>query len=162
MALSRMIACGVALALASHVALAQTCAAPLRLYSNANVEGDTCAGTNELGTVCIFGSSPANDIVYSIYLAPDYGVTVIVLTNNTPSWNAALLLLQGACNGNTPCPRNADTNGAGGNESLDVQYLATGNYLMLVTSTNGDPSCGSYGLTSNGFMPVELQNFDVN
>jgi hypothetical protein len=98
--------------------------------------------------------------VYSIALVAPYTATLVALTNNTPTWNAALLLLQGACNGNTPCVRNADANGAGGNEALDISGLATGNYLMIVTSTNGDPGCGSYLLSVNG-TPVELQSFDV-
>jgi hypothetical protein len=161
MTLPRMlVACG--LALAGHSALAQTCAAPLPLHAIYLVFGDTCTATNELGTVCIFGSSPANDIVYSLIVVAPYTSTAVTLTNQTPTWNAALLLLQGACNGNTPCPRNADANGAGGNETLDVAGLASGNYLMLVTSTNGDPGCGQYVLVMNGPIPVELQSFDVN
>lgn len=150
-----------ALMLASGGAFAQTCASPTPLPGNANLTGDTCAGSNELGTVCIFGSSPGNDIVYSITIVTPYTATAVALTNNTPTWNAALLLLQGACNGNTPCPRNADANGAGGNESLDVSGLAAGNYLMLVTATNGDPGCGQYGLSVNGSFPVTLESFDV-
>ena len=103
-----------ALMLASGGAFAQTCASPTPLPGNANLTGDTCAGANELGTVCVFGSSPGNDIVYSITIVTPYTATAVALTNNTPAWNAALLLLQGACNGNTPCPRNADATGPGG------------------------------------------------
>jgi hypothetical protein len=155
-----IVVCG--LTLVTHAAVAQTCASPTVLTGIGTPSGDTCSASNELGTVCIFGSSPANDIVYSIGIVAGYTATTVALTNSTPAWNAALLLLQGACNGNTPCPRNADANGAGGNEFLDVSGLASGNYLMLVTSTNGDPSCGSYTLAVNGGVPVELQSFDVN
>lgn len=153
-----IIACG--LTLGAQGAFAQTCASPLVLIAGPT-SGDTCSATNELGTICIFGSSPANDIVYSVNIVTPYTATSVALTNNTPAWNAAMLLLQGACNGNTPCPRNADANGAGGNEVLDVSGLAAGSYLLVVTSTNGDPSCGSYGLIVNGGVPVELQSFDV-
>lgn len=148
------------LTLGAQSPFAQTCASPIALRDG-STSGDTCAATNELGTVCIFGSSPANDIVYSVTIVTPYLATSVSLVNNTPTWNAAMLLLQGACNGNTPCPRNADANGAGGNELLDVSGLAGGNYLLVVTSTNGDPGCGSYGLVVNGNVPVELQSFDV-
>ena len=150
------------LMISAHHAVAQTCASPDPLYGEvSNVAGDTCPRANELGTVCIFNSSPANDYGYSLTLTNGYTATQVALTNNTPPWNAAMLLLQGSCNGNTPCPRNADANGAGGNEALDMSNLAVGNYLMLVTSTNGDTGCGSYSLTVNGTFPVALESFDV-
>jgi hypothetical protein len=156
-----------AMLLASGGAYAQTCAAPLRLGGPtptpiATFTGDTCAATNELGTVCIFGSSPGNDMVYTVHIAAPYTATSVTLTNGTPAWNPALLLLQGACNGNTPCPRNADGTGAGGNETLNVGGLADGDYLLLVTSTNGDSTCGSFTMDVNGNLPVTLQSFDVS
>lgn len=151
-----------ALMLVSGGAFAQTCASPTVLLSNANVTGDTCGATNELGTVCIFNTSPGNDIIYSFTIVTPYTATQMALTNNTPAWNPALLLLNGACNGNTPCPRNADANGPGGNETLAVDGLQAGNYLMVVTATNADTSCGSFGLTVNGSLPVTLQDFTVS
>lgn len=141
-------------------AYAQTCAAPLLLSFNAHLFGDTCTGSNELGTLCIFAQSPANDIIYSLTLAPDYTTTVISLTNNTPAWNAALVLVQGACNGNSTCPRNADAGAAGANETMDVSALTPGTYFVVVTSTTSDTSCGAYNLIANG-TPVELQSFEV-
>ena len=151
-----------ALMLASGGAFAQTCANPLPLPGNANVTGDTCAGANELGTVCIFGQSPSNDIVYSVNIALPYTATTVALTNNTPAWNAAVLLISGACNGNSTCTRNADANGAGGNETLDVTNLTAGPYFLLVTSAPADSSCGSYGMVVNGSFPVTLESFDVS
>lgn len=151
-----------ALMLASGGVFAQTCANPTPLPGNAQLTGDTCAGTNELGTVCIAGGSPGNDIVYSVTIATPYTATLVDLVNNTPAWNAAILLLQGPCNGNTPCPRNADAGGPGANESLNVSGLTAGNYILLVTSTVGDTTCGAYGLSVNGSFPVQLQSFDVS
>src|SRR5690348_12389944 len=142
-------------------AFAQTCVAPQVLSSNADILGDTCAATNELGTLCIFALSPANDIVYSITLAPDYTIDGVVITNNTPTWNAAAVLIGGACDGNSACPRNADAAGAGASETLDLTRLTPGSYFIVVTSGPADTTCGSYELTAFGFIPVELQSFDV-
>ena len=148
--------------LATGSACAQTCAAPIPLHALQNVTGDTCTAQNELGTLCIFALSPANDIIYSTFFDPPYLATQISLTNNTPAWNAALVLVQGACNGNSVCPRNADAGGPGANETLDVSALAGGTYFLVVTSAVADTTCGSYGLTMNGAIPVELQSFDID
>jgi hypothetical protein len=150
------------LMLASGGAFAQSCNAPLPLPGNANVTGDTCGGANELGTLCIFGQSPSNDIIYSVTIATPYTATVVNLTNNTPAWDAALVLIATSCNGNSTCPRNADANPAGGNESLDVAGLQAGNYFLAVTSKQADTTCGSYNVTVDGSFPVMLQSFDVS
>jgi hypothetical protein len=163
MKISSSILAGAVLLAASGSAFAQTCASPTFLASNAtNIAGDTCAAANELGTLCIFGQSPSNDIVYSVTLVAGYTATAITLTNNTPAWNAALVLVQGACNGNSTCPRNADANGPGGNESLDVSGLTAGPYFLVATSTTSDTGCGNYTLGVNGTLPVQLQSFDVS
>lgn len=145
---------------ASGSALAQSCAAPIFFGNNMSISGDTCTAANELGTLCIFGQSPANDIIYSLTFAAGNTHTTVSLTNNTPAWNAALVLVQGACNGNSICPRNADAGGAGASESLDVAAVALGTYFLVVTSSTGDLSCGAYNLSIDG-TPVELQSFDV-
>jgi hypothetical protein len=44
----------------------------------------------------MFNSSPANDYVYSLTLTNGYTATQVALTNDTPTWNAAMLLLQGS------------------------------------------------------------------
>lgn len=145
----------------SSQAYAQSCASPLTIPYNANVTGDTCTGANELGTLCIFAQSPANDLIYSLNVLPGFNATQILLTNNTPAWNAALVLVQGACNGNSTCARNADASGPGANEAMDVSALAVGTYFLVVTSTTSDTSCGAYGLSING-TPVELQSFEID
>lgn len=162
MKISSSILAGAVLLAASGSAFAQSCASPTFLPSNANVTGDTCAGANELGTLCIFAQSPSNDIVYSVTLVAGYTATQIALTNNTPAWNAALVLVQGACNGNSTCPRNADAGGPGANETLDVSGLGAGPYFLVATSTTSDSGCGAYGLSVNGTLPVQLQSFDVS
>lgn len=151
-----------ALMLASGGAFAQSCASPIVLQGTQSVTGDTCAGANELGTVCIFGQSPANDIIYQINLSVPYISQSIILTNNTPTWNAAMELIATTCNGNSTCPRNADANGPGGNETMDVTNLTAGTYFLVVNSTNNDPGCGSYGLNAGGGFPVSLQSFEVS
>jgi hypothetical protein len=142
-------------------ASAQSCGAPLSIYPRANVTGNTCMAQNELGTLCIVALSFANDIIYSFAVTSPYTATSISLTNNTPSWNAGMVLMLGECNGNTPCVRNADAGGPGANETLSVAGLADGAYFLVVTSTVGDTTCGQYGLTVDG-TPVELLLFDVS
>ena len=151
-----------ALMLASGGAFAQSCASPIVVNGGSTVTGDTCTGANELGTVCIFGQSPANDIIYQINVTVPYTATVISLINSTPAWNAAMELITTTCSGNSTCPRNADSNGPGGNEAMDVTNLPAGTYFLAVNSTNADPGCGSYQLGSNGSFPVMLQSFDVS
>ena len=151
-----------ALMLASGGAFAQSCGSPIQLNGVTSISGDTCAGANELGTVCIFGQSPANDIIYQINVVVPYTAQVITLSNSTPAWNAAMELITTTCNGNSTCPRNADANGPGGNEAMDVTGLTAGTYFLAVNSTNNDPGCGSYTLGTNGSFPVMLQSFDVS
>ena len=82
-----------ALMLASGGAFAQSCASPIVVNGGSTVTGNTCTAANELGTVCIFGQSPANDIIYQINVTVPYTATVISLINNTPAWNAAMELI---------------------------------------------------------------------
>jgi hypothetical protein len=151
-----------ALMLASGGAFGQTCASPTPLRQFSVFSGDTCGAANELGTLCIFGQSPANDIIYSAIVVAPYVATTITLTNNTPGWDAALVLMATACNGNSTCPRTADANPAGGGESLDVTGLSDGTYFLVVTSKQADTTCGAYDLSVNGGVPVTLQSFDVS
>ena len=151
-----------ALMLASGGAFAQSCAAPIPLQGPGTVSGDTCTGSNELGTLCIFGQSPSNDIIYQINVVVPYTANTISLTNNTPAWNAALVLISTACNGNSTCPRNADANGPGGNEVMNVAGLTAGTYFLAVTSAPSDTTCGAYNVSSSGGFPVMLQSFDVS
>jgi len=145
----------------SATAYAQSCAAPIIVPTNPNFSGDTCTASNELGTLCIFAQSPSNDVIYTFTLqAGGIQTESAFLTNNTPAWNAALVLLQGACNGNSLCPRNADASGPGGNESMDLTGLVAATYFLIVTSTTSDTGCGAYSLAIST-TPVELQSFEV-
>lgn len=150
------------MAAASGSASAQSCAAPLLLQHQVLTTGDTCAAQNELGTLCIFAQSPANDIIYLMNVALPYTALHVGLTNNTSAWNAALVLIQGVCNGDSTCPRVADAGGPGAAEVLDVAGLAAGTYFVVVTSAVSDTTCGSYSLSVDGPTPVELQSFDIN
>ena len=149
------------MAVASGSASAQTCAAPIPIYHFFRYTDDTCTAQNELGTLCIFAQSPANDIIYTISLAPPFDDDFVVLVNKTAAWNAALVLIQ-ACDGDSTCPRVADAGGAGADELLDVRGLTTGTYFVVVTSAASDTSCGSYSLSVSFFIPVELQSFDID
>jgi len=119
--------------------------------------GDTCAGTNQLGTLCGAFSSPENDVVYTFTIANPHTGTTFTLSNNTPSWNAGMLILAGSCGPGVSCTDVADNAGAGANESIPIPPNA-GNYFLIVTSSPGAGGCGSFAI-SYGPLPVQLQNF---
>ncbi len=143
--------------------VAQTCAAPIPLQPLIASTGNTCTAQNELGTLCIFALSPSNDIIYSVnfatFITPGDPITLV---NKTPAWNAALVLIDGACNGDSTCARVADAGGPGADETLDPSGLTTGTYFLVVTSTVSDTTCGSYSLIAGDFIAVELQSFDID
>ena len=152
----------ISMTVASSWASAQSCAAPIPLAPLAEVTGNTCTAQNELGTLCIFAQSPSNDIIYSMTIVRPYSAITVALVNHTAAWNAALVLLQGACNGDSTCPRAADAGGPGADEVLDVSNLSDGTYFIVATSTASDTSCGSYLLVVDGSTPVELQSFEID
>jgi hypothetical protein len=154
---SMLLACFSLLGVSANVD-AQSCAAPIFLNDRGTASGDTCAASNELGTLCIFAQSPGNDVVYSINMISSY--ISVNLTNNTPAWNAALVLIGGACNGNSICPRNADSGGPGEDETLFLYGVSPGPYFLIVTSSTSDTTCGAYSVLINS-VPVELQSFEI-
>ena len=157
-------AVGLALLATAGYVSAQTCAAPGTLNGAAQpVSGNTCNGTNIIGTYCDVAPAPQKEDIYSVTLASPTA-TSIALANSTGSgYTPALVLFQGTCVNGSSCAQSSfGTNGSG--VSLSLAGVADGAYFLAVTS---DPNaaaadCGAYNLTWTGTLPVKLQNFSVD
>ena len=149
---------------------AQTCASPTPLTA-AGVSGvDGCAAADTIDTLCIFNANPSPDVVFSFQLVTGFTATTISLTNSTAGFNPQMIL-QAACGDSTDCTVSNTPPGAGANTSLS---LTTGNspgsaspgttYFLVVdgASTTSATDCGTFGLTVNGSLPVQLQKFSVD
>jgi len=143
--------------------LAQSCTTPGNLNASSSVSGNTCNGTNEIGTYCGVASSPQKEQIWSVNLASGYTATSISLTNTGGNtYTPALLLFQGTCVNGDNCAANT-TAAAGANASLSLSGVSAGAYLLSVTSDPNASStdCGSYNLQYSGTLPVKLQKFSV-
>lgn len=163
--MKRVLFASIALAFGAN-AMAQTCASPVPFMTpqaGATASGDTCTAANNIGTLCGLIPSPSNDIIYSFTINTPYTATAVNLTNNTPAWDAGMILLAGACGPNQACVAEADLGGAGAAETINVAGLSNGVHYLIVTSGTGAPAtCGSFTITANGTWPVELQSFSVD
>lgn len=150
---------------AAGSASAQSCASPstIPLFGEAThtANGDTCAGANQLGTLCGAFPSPENDVIFRFNIDNTRTSTVITLSTTTPTWNPAMLYLSGSCGGGVSCTDVADDNPAGGFESI-VAPIANGAYYLVVTSSPGSGGCGAFTVDAFGRLPVALQNFSID
>lgn len=127
---------------------------------------DTCGVTNQLVVMCsASGTSSATDAIWSVNLGPGAigGATApeqnFVISTSSGTYDMYAALMSGACSGAAPCPVEADSNPAGGSETISVQGLAAGQYFLAVTSfTVGQ--CGPVTIAVPR-LPVSLQNFSV-
>ncbi|MEO8671876.1 MAG: hypothetical protein ABI411_11215 [Tahibacter sp.] len=143
--------------------LAQSCASPsvIPLVGSTHIAtGDTCAGANQLGTLCGAFSSPENDIIYRFNIDATRVGTSFTLSTSTGTWNPAMLYLSGSCGGGVSCTDVADNNGAGASETMSVP-TALGAYYLVITSSPGTGGCGAFTVQANGRLPVALQHFSV-
>jgi len=160
--------------LATGSAFAQVCTASAGAISLAGPQSlttavtnfDTCGVTNQLAVMCsAAGTSSATDAIWSVTLGPGAigGATAaeqnFVISTTSATYDMYAALMQGACSGAAPCPVEADSNPAGGSETISVQGLAAGQYYLAVTSfTVGQ--CGPVTIAVPR-LPVALQNFSV-
>lgn len=151
------------LSVACGEVFAQSCSSPGNLNTTNPASGNTCSGTNEIGTYCGVASSPQKEQIWSVTLASGYSATSISLTNNGgASYTPAMVLFQGTCVNGDNCAANT-TAAAGANASLSLSGVTAGTYFLSVTS---DPNasagdCGAYNLQYSGTLPVKLQKFSV-
>lgn len=159
-----LLALGLTAVACAGSAAAQSCASPSIIPlvgANHTVTGDTCAGSNQLGTLCGAFSSPENDVIYRFNIDATRTAITFTLSTTTATWNPAMLYLSGSCGGGVSCADVADTNGAGANETMTVP-TGNGAYYLVVTSSPGVGGCGAFTLAADGRLPVALQNFSID
>ena len=145
---------------------AQTCTPTAGAFTGANSGStagpfDTCALTNQMALNCS-GLNPigaAQDAVFSVKIGPGAHSGNFVISTTTPTYDIYVGLMSTACAAGSPCPLEADSNPAGGSETLGpIDGLANGDYWMLVTSFGAQ--CGSISIAVPT-LPVALQGFSV-
>lgn len=159
-----VLALGLVAAAGAGSAAAQSCASPSTIPLVGGVhtaDGDTCAGSNQLGTLCGAFSSPENDVIFRFNIDNTRTSTSITLSTTTPTWNPAMLYLSGSCGGGVSCSDVADSNGAGLSETMTAP-TANGAYYLVVTSSPGTGGCGAFNVNAIGRLPVALQNFSID
>lgn len=164
-----------AISLFAPVAFAQTCAVPGGPANGANTPFTTTGTTCGADTTS-FGSSYCNGGIVApgapaAVVAVDVGATNsfnLSMTTSTATYNPAIFLIgPGSCGSTTACIDQNDANGAGAGESLpstgtNLPLLAAGRYYVVMTSTTSAADCGTYSLTVNPTLPVELKNFSID
>ncbi|MBN8737981.1 MAG: hypothetical protein BGP24_02230 [Lysobacterales bacterium 69-70] len=159
------IALGLLAAAGAGSAAAQSCASPSTIPlvggNTHTANGDTCASSNQLGTLCGAFSSPENDVIYRFNIDNTRTATSITLSTTTATWNPAMLYLSGSCGGGVSCADVADSNNAGASETM-MAPTANGTYYLVVTSSPGSGGCGAFTLNAFGRLPVALQNFSID
>ena len=152
--------------IAAGGAMAQTCTAAagtINGTNNGQVLGpfDTCAQTNQLVTNCsaLNPIGAAQDAIFAVKVGPGAHSGSFVISTTTGSYDMYAGLMSTACAAGSPCPLEADSNPAGGSETLGpIDGLANGDYWLLITSFGAQ--CGSISITVPT-LPVALQGFSV-
>ena len=167
--MKKILSCSIALAglVFAGAALGQTCTAttgtPALNGSNSSSSSgpfDTCTAIDALNQMCSSsGTSAAVDAIWSITLGPGAISGNLVVSTTAPTYDIYIALMQGACSGAAPCPREADSNPAGGSETIDLTGLTAGQYFLAVTSFTAG-QCGAVTLALPT-LPVALQGFSV-
>ena len=158
------VAAAIALCLGMGQAFAaQTCGTPTAL-TQAGVTGvNGCGETDTVSTLCVFNANPSPDTVFSFTLAAGFTATAISLVNHTGTFTPQMIL-QVACGDSTDCTATSPASSAGGNTALTLTGTAPGAYFLIVdgSSTSSATDCGSFDLTLDGTLPVQLQKFSVD
>jgi hypothetical protein len=122
---------------------------------------DTCTATDQLAVSCS-GLNPigsATDAIWSVTIGPGMNSGSFSIATSNAAYDLYVGLMSGSCSGASPCPLEADSNGAGMSETLGpIDSLADGTYFMLVTTFGA--GCGPVTITVPT-LPVELQGFSV-
>lgn len=155
---------GISSVLASVDVYALTCTIPYTPFQQPNAQaiGDTCTGSNIIGTYCGVANSPQPEHIYSVTLN-NPTATQIAMTNVGAGFSGSMVLFQGTCVNGDNCAANAISPGAGQPVNLDITGIPNGNYFLAIVA---DPNaaagnCGTYQINANGTLPVELQSFSV-
>ena len=142
---------------------AQDCTTPTAL-TQAGVSGvNSCNETNTVPSFCVFNTNPSPDVIFSFTLGAGFTATAITLTNSTAGFTPQLVLQQ-ACGSTSDCTDIGAAAAAGGNATLTLTGKAPGAYFLAVggASTSVATDCGTFALSVDGTLPVQLQKFSVD
>jgi hypothetical protein len=157
-------AAAIALCLAMGQAFAaQDCTTPTAL-TQAGVSGvNGCLETNTVPTFCVFNTNPSPDVIFSFTLGAGFTATKIHLTTTTGTYQPQMVLQQ-ACGSTSDCVDTANAAAAGGAADLTLTGKTAGAYFLAVggTSTSVATDCGTFSLSLDGTLPVQLQKFSVD
>ena len=154
--------CGILFGSAAH---AQTCAAPMAWHPDQNgappVVANLCALPDSVALYCDFlDSAGKNDAIYQITYAPGFNSTVIEISGAAAGFNPVIFLYTGACAVGNNCVSSGDTN----NPLQLAGLVVPGTYFLGASAAPSDATgaCGTITMTTNGYIPVELQSFYID
>ena len=150
----------------STIATAQTCASPVPFrtpWPGPTASGTTCGGTDSVSLYCgALDSANKNDAIFSISLAPAgplRTMTQLGISNVSGIGFAPIVVLySAACASGDGCAATGD-----GSNALSFVPVPGGSYFLAVSAgpLDGSGSCGTFTITANGTVPVQLQHFSI-
>ena len=167
--MKKILTCSIAiagLALAGS-AFGQACVtsagAPAFTGANSNTTTapyDTCNAIDALAQMCTSsGTSAAVDAIFSVTLGPGAISGNLTVHTSVPTYELYIAMMQGACSGASPCPREGFASGPGADATIDLTGLPAGQYYLAVTSFTAG-QCGNVTIDLPT-LPVTLTGFSV-
>jgi hypothetical protein len=151
----------------SSVSFAQTCASPTAFNTppaGPVASGTTCGGTDSVSLYCgALDSASKPDAIYQMTLAavgPNRTATQIALSGVTGAgFGPIIVAYNSTCANGDGCASTGD-----GSSALSLAAVGAGTYFLAVSASPVDASgaCGTFTLTANGTLPVQLQNFSID
>lgn len=145
---------------------AQTCASPypFRVPSNGDtVTANLCAGTDSVALYCGgLDSAAKNDAIYTVTLAApgsQYRTFSSISVGGT-GFTPVIYMYSGACTSGDSCVASGDAQ----TPILNDPNIGAGTYFVAVSAAASDAAgaCGQYSLSTNGYLPVQLQSFSID
>lgn len=157
------VAFSIAAMLASTPALAQTCASPTRILTDAAgfpaLQGTTCGHETSITSICgaMFGT-PGQAWVGVLDVVAAATFNSMTFTGGVGYTMVAYLIPQASGCGDFDCTTSADR----GSPMRHVN-IPPGSYYLIVTGADFDApnACGAFTMTRDGWLPVALQAFSV-
>lgn len=156
--------CSLLLMVGSQGAFGQDCPAVDGVVTEPSivVSGDTCGGHPGFTSVCAgqLALNGAGSAIYRMDIGSKFPIEAVSLQSS--SFAPSLAVLGPPCNAATSCLHIETATLPG---SVTVQLGSNppaGTYYVIVGDTVVEtPGCGAYSLAFFGFIPVELQSFDI-
>lgn len=155
-------------ALFSVSASAGTCAAPTSWQppsAGGEISGTTCGGDATAPSYCggNFDAPGPAYVIQSNFTAAgsaNRNFSSITVGGGGAGFDVAVYMtpVAAGCGTDAACGATGDAL-----SPITSPFVAAGNWFIIVTagSTNNPGSCGAFTLTSDGSLPVSLQNFDI-